>query len=170
MASERENTSEHSSEIDRLEREAIVVRRLRRCIGFVLAFGVFVIVLGYVPIRTIDVAYREQIGRAGSDELSLFVVLLLLPAGWVYRKPRWPQLVVWIMWITSWLMLLAIFSLGSPDPMEGDAELGWVRTLIICLLALMGACVVIVMPLIRWTHKAPSPPRRPDLPSARIVR
>ncbi|HEY5952088.1 MAG TPA: hypothetical protein VIV40_41610 [Kofleriaceae bacterium] len=156
MASERE------------DREAIVVRRMRQAIAVVAGLAALVIALGYTHVEITDLDYQTHVERAGSDELTVFVVLLLAPAGWVYRKPRWPQLVMWIMWLVTWLMLATVMMIGD-EPHEMIRPF-WVRAAMTLALSLIGCVVVIVMPLVRNLHKSPPLPRPTRLPSARVLR
>lgn len=154
--------------MDADERERSVVRRLRQAIALVIVLGALAIALGYLDVTVTDLDYRDHVERAGSDVLSIFVLVLIAPAAWVLRRPRWPQLVVWIMWLTSWVMLGAIFALPG-----GSSEMVmpfWIRPLITASLAAIAGIVCIVLPLIRGAHKSPPLPRDTKLPPARVVR
>jgi hypothetical protein len=50
----------------------------------------------------------------GTDRMRLFVIALGLPSGWVYVKPRMPQIAIWIMWASPITLLGILLTLDEP--------------------------------------------------------
>jgi hypothetical protein len=147
------------------EREARVVRGLRQATACAAAFGVLAICLGYLEVTITDLEYRRHVERAGSDEVHH---LAAAARGVDVARPRWPQLVAWIVWLTTWLVLGALLAIHE-EPYEMIDPL-WLRPLITASIAMMALVVVVVLPLIRRTHGSQHPRRDPPLPPARTVR
>jgi hypothetical protein len=156
-------------------REQRLVRTLRVLIATVYTLGVAVIAIAQMDIEITDRQYVSYIQRAGSQELTLFVAIVLLPGIWPLYRPRWPQLGVWIMWAVTWTMFAIIFSLGGArgPAVELVAHLvvpWWPPFAIPALLGAMGLLLLVVIPLVRRTHPSPPIPPRSRLPEARLVR
>lgn len=154
--------------MDADDRERFVIRRLRQAIAFVIGLGALAIALGYLDVTVTDLEYQRHVELAGGDELSCFVIALLAPGAWAFRRPRWPQLVIWIMWLSTWLML------GMMVALPGESNEGldpfWIRPLITGTLVAIATIVFVVLPTIRSTHKSPPLPRPSRLPAARVIR
>lgn len=144
----------------------MIVRRLRIAIGVAVALGVLTIVLGYIPVSITDMDYQRHLERAGSDELTLLVVMMMLPVGWAYRRPKWPLLVMWIMWLTTWLMLGAILFIADTDQAYEMVDPFWMRPLLVVTTIAMALVVDVVLPVLRGRNKSPPPS---TLPNARVV-
>ena len=123
-------------------REARVVRTLRVIIGVTIALGVLAFLFG---------------GMA----FGIFALLFYAPAGWVYWRPRWPQIVVWIMWTTTLAMVPVLWVVD---------QLHQLRVAPAYLMAIVLVLIVCVMPVVRLTNKTPRDPREAKIPSARVVR
>ena len=149
-------------------RETEVVRLLHVAIGLVVMLGVLAIVAGGVDQLTGSNRVHVEPAVPGVQLLS--IVLLLLPAGWVYRRPRWPQIVVWIMWASSWLMLGFILQVDTDRGSWLGMDSFWIYVVTrVCTIAI-GFTVIVAVPLIRASHKSPRLPPKPKLPKARVVR
>ncbi len=73
------------------------MKRLRAAILVIVALGV---VAGFDPH-----GYRRA-----------FVIAFNLPAAWTYVRPRWPLILIWIMWAVTGAMLAVILALGERGP------------------------------------------------------
>jgi hypothetical protein len=96
-------------------------------------------------------------------EISFFSICFLLPGAWTYLNPRWPSIVIWIMWSSAIGMLAFILAIGGkPGLVEGPAH----------VLLLIAACLLFfAVPLVRRMHEAPPVMRgRSRIPEARIHR
>lgn len=157
------------------DEEQFVVHRLRQLTGVVLALSGLAIALGYLDLHALDMEYRPVIVRAGTDALTVLAMALVVPAVWVYRMPRMPQIVIWCMWFVSVAMFAVIFMVGQTGRVFGTQGLEtidemWVRPLIVLLHVTNAFVVLILMPILRSTHKSPPLPKPTKLPAARIVR
>jgi hypothetical protein len=112
------------------ERQAVT--RLRAVILVILALGV---IAGFQP----------------HGYMRAFVIAFNLPAAWTYVRPRWPLILIWIMWSVTWVMLAVIIGLGDRGPVLATWS-HWLMaaaTLILC----------VVLPLVRLTQGESRRPR-----------
>lgn len=116
-------------------------RRLRAVILVILALGV---VAGFNP----------------HGYMRAFVIAFNLPAAWTYVRPRWPLILIWIMWSVTWVMLAMILALGDKGPVLAT----WSHWLMAAATVLL--CVV--LPLVRLTHGRKARGRRSRIPEARV--
>jgi hypothetical protein len=125
-------------------RERNVVRVLRGLVAVVLALALLAVVL--------------------DTDYAIFAGALIVPSSWVFWRPQWAQLVTWIMCTVPLVMLGTMIHIGKLERLTTPSAL-----------QLGSACVLIliVMPLVRWTHRSPRVPRpKPGakLPVARALR
>jgi hypothetical protein len=90
----------------------------------------------------------------------LLVAALFVPAPWVFWRPRWGQIMVWIMWAVPVLMLSLLISLDRTPVMTASHA----------LVGIVVALVVVVLPFVRRGHRPPPMPRNLWIPEARLVR
>jgi amino acid transporter len=148
-------------------RELVIIRRLRvatvlACICGLVAFG-----LGFIEVEFTDVDYHPRSERASDAASTLCVIAALVPAAFVYRRPRWPQLATWMIVVAccAALWLVSSFVGDRAPPASVPATVGRIT-----LLLMIGAVVVlVVMPLIRLGHKSPPLVVALNLPRARII-
>jgi len=90
----------------------------------------------------------------------IFVAGLIVPSSWMYWRPRWGQLVAWMMWMVPLVMLGLLIHID---------HLARIATTSTWLVGCATALIMIVMPLVRMSNKPPRV-KRTKLPSARVVR
>jgi hypothetical protein len=98
----------------------------------------------------------------GESGVRFFVICFYLPAAWVYARPRWPMITIWIMWAVTWGMLATMLALGGkPELLEPPSH--W-------LMAGAAFLLCVVVPLVRLGHRSPALPRPGSsrIPEARI--
>ncbi len=122
-------------------REANAVRVLRGLIVVIVLVGALAIVL--------------------ERRHTIFIGAILLPSGWVYWRPRWPQLVLWCMWTLPLFMLGAVLHADHPE------RLGTPSSFLAGSIVIL---IIVVLPLVRQAYRAPRPTKRSRLPRARVVR
>jgi hypothetical protein len=104
-----------------------------------------------------------------SSGVQFCLFLFAVPAGFVSMRPRWPAIVLWIMWTMTWGTLAITLALGGGSGRMPSASYA----------LLAAACLLLysAIPLVRRTHAAPSVPRqrtggttrpRDRIPQARI--
>ena len=124
--------------------EEHIVRRLRALIFVMFGLGI-------------------AAGIIGTGEVRFFVICFFIPAGWAYMQPRWPAIIIWIMWASTVGMLGFLLAIG------GDTELldlpsHWI-------IGAIGGLLFIGLPLVRRMGEAPPIVRgRSRIPEARIHR
>jgi hypothetical protein len=123
-------------------REAQVVRTLRVIIAITVVLGVLAVALG-------------------SGFFAVFAIAFYAPAAWVYWRPRWGQIVIWIMWTTTLAMIPVFRVLDRLDTLR--VAPGYLMGIVLVL-------IVCVMPLVRVMNKPPRIPREVKIPVARVVR
>jgi hypothetical protein len=96
----------------------------------------------------------------GSRQMRQFIPIVYLPAAIAYVRPRWSQLLIWIMWSATWAML-ALFMAIDTRPELFTVPSHW-------LLASSTALLVIALPLLRWFLSSRAPASA--IPIARIHR
>ena len=156
------------------ERERVVARRLRVSVAVLLVLGAAAAVLGYLPegIRITDMHYRDHLGPAGGSRLAASLLLLVLPSIAVLWRPRWLQIVVWMIWALP-STALALAMIGSAADAYPHNELVWPMWPGWSAYMLVGAIsfgIVAVIPAMRSTHRSPPLLRSSALPSARVHR
>ena len=99
----------------------------------------------------------------GSPDARFIVISFFLPAPWAYVSPRWPAIVIWIMWFGTIAPLGFMLALGGvPSLLEQPTLL---------LMGVVSALLVIALPLVRRMHESPPVMRgRSRIPEARIFR
>jgi len=124
------------------ETEERILGRLRALILVIIALGVVAAIVGTRTTRW-------------------FVPMLYLPVALAYPRPRWSQILVWIMWSTTWAMLALILAIdGRPKLFTAPAH--WLMTISVGLL-------MVGLPLLRWYLTSPRFGAS-DIPRARIHR
>jgi hypothetical protein len=99
----------------------------------------------------------------GSSSVRFFALCFFIPAGWAYVSPRWPAILVWLMWSSSVGLLGLLIALGGEERLFGPPS-HW-------LLAAAAGLLFIALPLVRRMHEAPNYRRgRSRIPEARIHR
>jgi hypothetical protein len=98
-------------------------------------------------------------GLVGTNMLRLYAIGFFAPIGWVYWRPRMPQILVWIMWSTTLSMLAVIVALGEGGLFQRNGH--W-------LMLVCGVMVTVVLPLVRRLNRSPALPRPTRLPEARV--
>jgi hypothetical protein len=78
----------------------------------------------------------------GTNEMHLFVPVYYLPAGIVFVRPRWSQMLIWIMWSATWGMLAMMIAIDS-RPALFTVPSHW-------LMAGASVLLVVALPLLRW--------------------
>jgi hypothetical protein len=125
-------------------RERNVLRVLRGLVGVVLALAILAVLL--------------------DRNYAIFAGTLIVPSSWVFWRPQWAQLLTWIMWTVPLYMLGTMIHIGRLDRLTSRSAL---------LLGSVFVLIVIVMPLVRRTHRSPRAPRMKTgakLPVARALR
>jgi hypothetical protein len=121
--------------------EAAMLRPLRALIVVILALGI-------------------AAALVGSSRMHVFVPVFYLPAVITYARPRWAQVLIWIMWSSSWGMLAMILAIdGRPGLFAVPSH--W-------LLASSSALLVVALPLLRWFLSPRS--ASSAIPEARVLR
>ena len=141
---------------DPYEREATIVWRIRVAIAVIALLAAAMVYVGYL-----DVQLGGQPRPAGGTPLLVYLVVLLAPGIAACWRPRWLQIVTWIMIampVTMLCGLLWIDRMGFPR---------WPYYAIAWLGGMLHVVLLFVLPLLRSMHK--SPPLRQPLPTARIV-
>jgi len=154
------------------EREHAVVQRLRRLVVAVVVCGGLAAALGYVDgLVVTNSLYDRYVVPSGGDALTMYLLALLLPGSVAMRQPRWPQLLLWILWAFP-CTLLALLVEIEPFRRAVHIELLWPACVVYALVAVSWLVLLVVIPVVRMTHR--SPPlrlrRRVHLPPARIWR
>lgn len=99
----------------------------------------------------------------GSPDARFFVICFFLPGPWAYASPRWPAIVIWVMWASTIGMLGFLLALGGMPSLLEQPTL-W-------LMGLVSALLFVALPLVRRMHEAPPVMRgRSRIPEARIFR
>jgi hypothetical protein len=98
---------------------------------------------------------------AGNGDVRFFVVCFFIPGGAAYIRPRWPAIVIWIMWASTIGLLGFLLALGGvPDLLHSPS---------LWLMGTASALLFIAMPLVRRMGEAPPMLRgRARIPEARI--
>ena len=124
--------------------EDTVVRRLRAIIFVMFGLGIAAAIVG-------------------TGEVRFFVGCFFIPGAWAYLRPRWPALVIWIMWASTIGMLGFLLAIGGKTELL-DSSAHW-------LMSIVSALLFIALPLVRRMHDAP-PMRsgRSRIPEARVHR
>jgi hypothetical protein len=155
---------------DAERRERTIVWLLRAIITATFALGACAIVLGYqiVPATHLR-SYVDYNRDLGGDLTAASAIAILVPGVWAWWRPRWPQLIFWIMWTVPVAMLIAMLSLGAPSMLEEtQGDLAWL------LYATFGLIVLVIsaaLPIVRSRHRSPPlPAPGPRLPPARALR
>lgn len=124
--------------------EDAIVRRLRAIILVMVGLGITAAVIGDFGVR-------------------FFTLCFFIPAVGAYISPRWPAILLWIMWSSSVGLLGFLLSLGGTDRLF-ESPSHW-------LLAVAAGLLCIALPLVRRMHEAPNYWRgRSRIPEARIHR
>jgi len=97
----------------------------------------------------------------GGDRFRIFALLFYVPAAWVYWRPRWGQILVWIMWTTTLAMVPVLLVVD---------RLHELRVAPVYLMSIVLVLIVVVMPIVRLMAKTPRDPRETKIPVARVVR
>jgi len=124
------------------ETEERILGRLRAMILVIIGLGIAAAIVGTPATRW-------------------FVPMLYLPVAMVYPRPRWSQILVWIMWSVTWGMLALILAIGG-RPALFTAPAHWLLTISVGLL-------FAGLPLLRWYLTSPRFGAS-DIPRARIHR
>jgi hypothetical protein len=98
----------------------------------------------------------------GSDELRFFVLWFFVPGIGAYARPRWPAIVIWMMWASTIGMLGLLLAIGG-KPELLDKPSHW-------FVGGAAALLFIAVPLVRRMHEAPPILRSRRIPEARIYR
>ena len=118
-------------------------------------------VVGMLRGLTLVIASIGIFAMALDRHYAVFVGMFMVPATWVYWRPRWGQIVAWMMWCVPLVMLGLMLHIGHMERLGTPSA--W----------LSGAAVLLVLvglPLVRRLHRAPRMPRNTRLPQARVVR
>lgn len=78
----------------------------------------------------------------GSRQMRWFIPVYCVPVAIAYGRPRWSQLLIWIMWSATWGMLALFVAIGG-RPALFTVPSHW-------LLASAAALQCIALPLLRW--------------------
>lgn len=119
------------------------VLRLRALITVIFALGVVAAVFNTGGIRFLVVCY-------------------FIPGTWAYMKPRWPAILFWIMWASTFAMLAFFLALGGRTHV--------LRSPTYVVMAFASALLFFVVPLVRRMHEAPILRGQSRIPEARIHR
>jgi hypothetical protein len=95
----------------------------------------------------------------GDSQMRLFVPVFYLPAGITFVRPRWSQMLIWIMWSATWGMLAMMIAIGS-RPALFTVPSHW-------LMAAAAALLFAALPLLRWYLSPRS--ASSALPEARVL-
>lgn len=99
----------------------------------------------------------------GDGGVRFFALCFFIPGGWAYLSPRWPAILVWIMWSSSVGLLGLLIGLGG-TPALFHAPSHW-------LMGAVAGLLFVALPLARRMHEAPNYRRgRSRIPEARIHR
>jgi len=141
--------------------------------------------LGYAPggFTITDRDYVDHVVPAGGNRLAAYLVLLLMPGLMVVQRPQWREILLWILWVmplTAATLVLANDGSRCAYPAQhllGRADCGYewawplpTGWLTYTLVGTVLFAIVVVIPLIRSTHRTPRLPRPAKLPAARIHR
>lgn len=111
-----------------MEDDARIVRSLRALILVIIALGVLAAVVG-------------------SRQMRWFIPIYFLPVAITYARPRWSQILIWIMWSVSWGMLAMLIAIGG-RPALFTVPSHW-------LLASAATLQCIALPVLRWFVESP---------------
>jgi len=97
----------------------------------------------------------------GSPDARFFVICFFIPGAWAYVSPRWPAIVIWIMWTSTIGLLAFLLAIGGKPDLLGSPTT-WLMGMVVALL-------FVALPLVRRMHEAPPVMRgRSRIPEARI--
>ncbi len=99
----------------------------------------------------------------GTGSMRFFLLCFFVPGGWALVSPRWPAILLWIMWSSTIGLLGVLLTIGTRHSLFSV----WSHWLVasITLLLFFG------LPLVRRLHDAPNYRRgRSRIPEARIHR
>lgn len=150
--------------------ERIVTRRLRQVTAALLGLGLVVVAISYAPVP-VETAAGAQLEPTGWGSLIAFYLgVLFLPGAGVAAWPRRGGIAIWALWSVpvSMLAMLVKADLGEmPYGRVGSAP-EWPGIVIACLLIAIHVGILLVLPVIRGTHRPPPRRRDPPVPVARI--
>jgi hypothetical protein len=136
MASEGARASNGSTSV-----EESIITPLRGLILVIIALGVLAAIVG-------------------SAQMRWFIPIFYLPVAVTYKRPRWSQILIWIMWSVTWGMLAMILAIGG-RPALFTVPSHW-------LLASASAVLCVALPCARWYLESPHSSSR--IPQARVHR
>ena len=110
---------------------------------------------------TLVIAVTGVLAVLLDNRYAVFVGAFLVPSTWVFWRPRWGQIVAWIMWCVPLVMLALLLLIGHMHQLRTPSA--WLSGVAV-LLAVVG------LPLVRRLHRAPRMPRNTRLPQARVIR
>ena len=165
--------------------ERVVASRLRVLVAVLVVLGAAAAALGYASrgFTITDRDYVDHIVPAGGNRLAAYLVLLLMPSLMVLQRPRWREILLWILWgipLTAATLVLANDGSRCAYPAQhllGRADCGYewawplpVGWMTYTLVATVLFGIVVVIPLVRSTHRSQRRARAVKLPTARIHR
>ena len=109
---------------------------------------------------TVVTAALALLAVAFDRHYLIFAAGMIVPSSWMYWRPRWGQLVAWMMWMVPLVMLGLLIHVDHMERIATPST--W-------LIGGATALIMIVMPLVRISNKPPRA-KRSKLPSARVVR
>lgn len=102
-------------------------------------------------------------GLVNTGGIRFLVVCFYVPGAWAFMKPRWPAIVFWIMWASTFGLLAFLIALGGTTDM--------LRSPTHVLMMFASAILFFLVPLVRRMHEAPpSLGGRSRIPAARVHR
>jgi hypothetical protein len=113
------------------------------------------------PLRAlifVIIALGIAAALVGNNQMRLFVPVFYLPAAITFVRPRWSQMLIWIMWSATWAMLAMMIAIGS-KPALFTVSSHW-------LVGSAAALLVVALPLLRWFLLPRSAPSA--MPEARV--
>lgn len=119
------------------------VLRLRALIIVIFALGVVAAVFNTGGIR-------------------FLVVCFYIPGTWAYMKPRWPAILFWIMWASTFAMLAVLLAIGGKPHL--------LRSPTYLLMTVACALLFFVVPVVRRMHESPILRGTSRIPEARVHR
>lgn len=152
-----------------MERELKIERILRWMIVAIAAIGALTILVGTIDIEVTTQSYATRHERAGGPALTLYVIAMLVPGIWALYRPRWAQIVFWIMSAVSVSMVGGMVRLGTQESYEMVSPV-WPPLAIFAGVAALFLGICVALPFVRALHKAPALPRPTRLPVARLTR
>lgn len=150
------------------ERERVVVRRLRILMLVVLGLAIAAAAIRCVPVTILtDHGSRPEYPDL-ADELRIYLAVLLAPGLGAALWPRRWATAFWAAWaVLVALCALVLGSLGEFPRDHPHPDPAWPGTTISWLLVVIHVAIVIVIPVVRGTHRTP-PPADPSIPVAKI--